>query len=156
YERLRFVRVLGHAVRDLDAQALAKLVAEPDAPFCRPGALLLKDSRSSTVAEFDLPINGVLRRVIYKRFRLTNWSDPWLALVRRSPPARSWLYGHGLRERCLPTPRPLAVFHLRRCGLPAEGYLLTEKVPDAVTLHDFVAGLRAFPPAVRLVCLRSC
>ena len=34
----------------------------------------------------------------------------------------------------LSTPRPLAAFHRYRHGLPAEGYLLTEKVPGAVAI----------------------
>jgi len=35
---------------------------------------------------------------------------------------------------CRPTPRPLAVFHRYRGGLPTEGYLLTEMVPDPAPL----------------------
>src|SRR4029077_11330437 len=62
-------------------------------------------------------------------------------VVRQSPALRSWVMGHGLRERGLPTPRPLAVFHRRRRGLWHEGYLLTEKVADAVDLHGFLDGL---------------
>jgi tRNA A-37 threonylcarbamoyl transferase component Bud32 len=141
YYRLQSEAVVGCAVRDLDRGAMASLLADPDAPFQQPGAMLLKDSRSSTVAEFDLVIGGTVRRVIYKRFRVTAWSDPWLSLLRRSPGLRSWINGHGLRERCLPTARPLAVFHRRHGPLAYEGYLLTEKIPEAVDLHRFVAGL---------------
>ncbi len=43
--------------------------------------------------------------------------------------------GHALRDRWLPTPRPLAVFHRYRSGLPAEGYLLTEMVPEPAPLR---------------------
>jgi serine/threonine protein kinase len=44
-----------------------------------------------------------------------------------------------LRERWLPTPLPLAVFHRYRAGfLPTDGYLLTEKVPHAVGLSEAV------------------
>src|SRR5439155_3212374 len=121
----------GHTVSDLDPAAVAALTANPDEPFRRPGVKLLKDSRSSTVAELELTVGGVPRRVIYKRFRVTAWSDPRANLVRRSPALRSWVYGHGLRERCLPTARPLAVLHRRRRGLSYEGYLLTEKIEGA-------------------------
>src|SRR5262249_1007644 len=57
-------------------------------------------------------------------------------LFRASPVVRSWVAGHALRDRWLPTPRPLAVLHARRHGLPAEGYLLVEEVPPAVGLAD--------------------
>jgi tRNA A-37 threonylcarbamoyl transferase component Bud32 len=146
YARVRSGSVIGHAVRDLEPSLLAPFLADPDAPFGSPGVRLLKDSPSSTVAEFNLPGDGGPRPVIYKRFRITTWSDPWVALCRRPPALRSWVFGHGLRERCLPTPRPLAVLHRHWHGLPREGYLLMEKVPGAVELHRFVAGLADLKP----------
>jgi tRNA A-37 threonylcarbamoyl transferase component Bud32 len=154
FQRLHAGPVRGHAVRDLDAGLLAGLLADPDEPFRRPGAVLLKDSRSSTVAELDLSVNGVVRRVIYKRFRVTSWRDPWVALLRPSPALRSWVWGHGLLFRCLPTPRPLAVLHRFRHGCPAEGYLLVEKVPAAIELQRFVARLAELPAAQHRATLR--
>jgi tRNA A-37 threonylcarbamoyl transferase component Bud32 len=144
----------GHIVRDLDPNVVSELFADPDAPFRHPGTQILKDSCSSTVAELDLPVDGLARRVIYKRFR-AKWSDPWAAWVRPSPALRSWIFGHGLRERGLPTPRPLAVFHRRRRGLSFEGYLLTEKIDNASELQRFVAGLDRFPSPQRQQVLRS-
>jgi tRNA A-37 threonylcarbamoyl transferase component Bud32 len=156
YERLHSGPVVGHAVRELDRPLLAALLADPDEPFRRPGVRLLKDGPSSTVAELELPGDDGPRLVVYKRFRLTSWSDSWVQLCCRSPALRSWVFGHGLRERCLPTPRPLVVLHRRRHGLPGDGYLLMEKVPDAVELHRFVAGLAALPAAERRGVLRRC
>jgi hypothetical protein len=156
YERVHSDAVVGHTVRDLDRVAVAALLTDPDEPFRRPGVRLLKDSRSSTVAEFDLLVDGTVKRVIYKRFRVTAWSDSWVALLRPSAALRSWVHGHGLRERCLPTPRPLAVWHRLLQGRPAEGYLLTEKVENAVDLHRFLAGLAALPAADRRALLRRC
>jgi tRNA A-37 threonylcarbamoyl transferase component Bud32 len=156
YERVHSATVVGHTVRDLDRAAVTALLADPDEPFRRPGVHLLKNSPSSTVAEFDLVVNGTVKRVIYKRFRITAWSDSWVALVRPSAALRSWVHGHGLRERCLPTPRPLAVWHRLLRGRPAEGYLLTEKVENAVELHRFVAGLAGLPAANRRILLRRC
>jgi heptose I phosphotransferase len=49
--------------------------------------------------------------------------------------------GHGLEGRNLPTARPLAVFHRRRRGLPAEGYLVQEKITDALELRQTAARL---------------
>jgi tRNA A-37 threonylcarbamoyl transferase component Bud32 len=141
FRRVRSGVASGHAVTDFSRDVLDALLADPDEPFRRPDITLLKDTRSSTVAELDLPVGGVPRRVIYKRFRVTRASYPWLALVRWTPALRSWIHGHGLRERGLPTPRPLAVFHRRRFGLPCEGYVITEKIPDTVNLQTFLAGL---------------
>lgn len=145
FRRLRSGAVVGHAVTDLDPAALAPLLADPDEPFRRPGVTLLKDSRSSTVVEFELPVGGAMCRVIYKRFRGKPWRTLWRGLVRQPPAMRSWIHGHGLRERCLPTARPLAVLHRRRLGLPREGYLLAVKLPDVVDLRRFLDDLARQP-----------
>ncbi len=131
----------GHMVRGLDRQALAKLFADPDEPFRRRGVKVLKHSPSSTVIEFDLRLNGQVCGVVYKRFRVKTWFDPMAAWFRRPAALRSWIFGHGLRECGLSTPRPLAVLFRRRWGLSLEGYLLTEKIPHVQELHRFVAGL---------------
>ncbi len=135
--------VRGHIVADLDPTLVARFLADPDAPFAWPGARVLKHSASSTVVELEVPWAGELRRVIYKRFTATAWSDPLAALVRPTAALRSFVLGHGLRARGLPTPRTLGVWHRRRWGLTGAGYLLTDKVPDAVDLAAHVAALPA-------------
>jgi hypothetical protein len=152
---VRGAEVAGHAVADLAPDVLAPLLADPDAPFGRPDVVVLKKSPSSAVVEFDLPGPHGPRRVVYKRFAVTRWSDPWAALFRPTPALRSYVMGHGLLLRCLPTPRPLAVWHRYRHSLPREGYLLTEKVPDALELLRFVNHLFSLPEAERLPLLRG-
>jgi tRNA A-37 threonylcarbamoyl transferase component Bud32 len=154
FRRVHGDTVAGHAVADLPADTLAPLLADPDTPFERPDALVLKKSPSSAVVEFNLPGPHGPRRVIYKRFAVTRWSDPWTALFRPAPALRSYILGHALLLRCLPTPRPLAVWHRYRRGLPYEGYLLTEKVADALDLRSFVDHLHTLPPAESRLHLR--
>jgi tRNA A-37 threonylcarbamoyl transferase component Bud32 len=154
YRCLRSRAVVGYAVTDLDAAALALLQEDPDEPFRRPGIKLLKNSPSSTVAEFSLVVNGQARQVIYKRFRVTTWADPLAALARPTPALRSWIFGQGFRERGLPTARPLAVLHRRRIGLWQEGYLLAEKIENAQELRDFVRDLQRLPASQRRHVLR--
>lgn len=140
----------GLAVRDLPASFLRRLITNPDAAFERPGTKILKRCEGSTVAELTLPTPDGPRRVILKRVNVKSALDPLKNLFRSSAVRRSWLHGHGLCERQLPTPRPLAMFHRPRAGfLPAEGYLLTEKVPDAVGLPEAVAACRD-PRVLRL------
>jgi tRNA A-37 threonylcarbamoyl transferase component Bud32 len=143
FQRIRTPGLKGHAVADLPMDALAPLLADPDGPFRRLNVreiTVLKDSPTSSVVEFDL----AGKRVIYKRFSVSSWTSRWTALLRLTPALRSYVLGHGLRLRCLPTPRPLAVWHRVFHGLKSEGYLLTEKVPDAVDLGGYlerIAGL---------------
>ncbi len=139
--------IVGHAVADLPNETLATLLSDPDAPFEWPNSIVLKRSQSSAVVEFDLPGPNGPRRVIYKRFAVTRWSDPWTAFFRPAPALRSYVMGHGLLLRRLSTPRPLAVWHRYRHGLAHEGYLLTEKVPDALNLRSFLDHLHTLPAA---------
>src|SRR5262249_28704095 len=64
YRRLRTSTIVGYAVTELDAKALGDLCQDPDGPFKRPGARMLKDSRSATVTEMEMQVNGQPRKVI--------------------------------------------------------------------------------------------
>lgn len=147
FRKVKAGSLRGYAVRDLPDAVLVALLADPDALFTRPGTRVLKDSRTSTVAEVALPTPGGPPALILKRVNVRHWSEPLKNRLRRSAVLRSWVNGHTLRDRWLPTPGPLAVLHRYRAGLPAEGYLLTEKVPDALGLPEAVAGQTRVPRA---------
>jgi len=149
-----FTSVVGMALRTLDSTALQSLLQDTDAPFGAPDRKLLKDSPSSTVTELKVSITGQARPAIYKRFRIKSWTIPWLSIFRPTKAIRSWSQGHGLYERGLPTPRPLAVFHRRRGILDCEGYLLTEKIENAVDLHGFLDHLQGLDAAAARRLLR--
>jgi hypothetical protein len=142
YEVVRCGSVRGFTVRDLDLEDLRELMADPDRAFRRPDARLLKKSKSSVVADIPVRLHGRACRVIYKRFSVTSWLDPWLSLLRDPAAVRSWIFGHALRVRLVPTARPLAVFFRRRFGLKYEAYLITEKIEDALDLHCFLEHLK--------------
>ena len=130
--------VSGVIVRDLGPDAIDGFLADPDAPFAAPDAVLLKSSRSATVCVVSVPTATGPRPMVYKRFRVTHGSD-YLAAIFRPPPAlRSWKNGHALIDRGLPTPRPWIVIHRKRFGLSGTGYLLCDLVPDARHLHDAI------------------
>lgn len=128
--------VRGFAVRDLPSDFLAHLLDEPDA-LIRDAARLHKTSDTSTVAELLMPTPSGPVPVVLKRVNVSV-VGAMKNLIRPSQVMRSWINGHALRDRWLPTPRPLAVFHRRWVGLPTTGYLLTEQVPDAVGLDEAV------------------
>lgn len=129
----------GHALRDA---AIEPLLADPEAALMAPDVRVLKDGGSSRVVEFSLP-DG--RPVVLKRFNKRSLVEMIKNRLRASPAMRSWVMGHGLIDGRVPTALPLAVVHRRRYGLPAEGYLLTEKLEDAVDLRAFVDGLADLP-----------
>jgi hypothetical protein len=100
-------------------------------------------------------LNVCGRPLIYKRFRLTDRRDPWFAMARPTGALRSWVFGHGLHERLLPTARPLFVFHRTRRGLPREGYLLAEKIEGAVDLLEYARRPTNLPQLQRSIELRG-
>jgi tRNA A-37 threonylcarbamoyl transferase component Bud32 len=155
YRRVNGDGVAGHAVTEIDVADLAELLKDPDAPFCRPDAHILKHSPSSTVIEMEFPVNGKAQRVIYKRFRVTSWKDPIASLFRPTPALRSWIHGQGFRERGLPTARPFAVLHRHKLGMAQEGYLITERIDHADDLHAHLRTLNLLPDTQRIALLRS-
>jgi tRNA A-37 threonylcarbamoyl transferase component Bud32 len=158
FEPMKSKVARGHIIRGLDRQALAQILEDPDEPFRHAGVRVLKHSPSSTVIELNMRLNGEAGGVVYKRFRVKSWFHPLTAWFRRPAAMRSWIFGQGLRECGLPTPRPLAVLFRRRWGLSWEGYLLTEKIANVQELQRFVEGLNSRPgaDAQRARILRSC
>lgn len=141
----------GHAFRSVPDEWLRSWLADPDAVFDHPGARLMKDAPESTVAA--VPVGDTT--LVFKRFLLPSAKAVAKNAVRPSPAMRSWVVGNNLMERDLPTARVLAVFHRRRGGVPLTGYVVFEKVPDAVGLTEAVAALEKLPEARRRAVLRS-
>jgi hypothetical protein len=94
----------------------------------------------------QIPTPSGTRPAIYKRFRVKTPLVLLKNLLRPTTARRSWLYGHNLLDRGLPTARPLCVLHRNRHGIPAEGYLLVEQVPEALGLPEALAVAATKPP----------
>jgi tRNA A-37 threonylcarbamoyl transferase component Bud32 len=154
----RGARAWSIASRELAPALVGQLLADPDAPFQQPGTILLKNSRTTTVAELTLPVRGRPTQVIYKRFNQRTWYDPLLTLFRPSGAWKAWQGGQHLSSRAIPTPRNLAYLARRRWFgqgrfgfglLPQETYLVTIK-EESITLGDYVRKvLPVLEPAPR-------
>jgi hypothetical protein len=84
--------------------------------------------------------------VIYKRFNCPKSLDSVRAMLHHSPALRAWRTGHGLLNRRIPTPRPLAMIE-RTCGpFVRETYLITEAVPDSLSLKEYLNQVVAAQP----------
>jgi tRNA A-37 threonylcarbamoyl transferase component Bud32 len=143
FRSVRRGNVAGAALREFDPAVVEGLLTDPDAPFAGLDAELLKSSRSATVVVLSVATNQGPRSVVFKRFRVTHRSD-YLAAQFRPPPAlRSWINGHALIDRGIPTPMPLLVMHSKRFGLSGTGYLLCDLVPEARHLHDAIREAEA-------------
>lgn len=138
---VRAKAIRGIAVREMTEDILKQLMENPDAVFHKAGVSVLKDSPTSTVACWR--VDGY--NVILKRFRPRYPWEGWKNIFRRSAAMRSWMVGHSLRDRWLPTPRPLVVLFRVQNGLVRESYLLTEEVPEALTLSEAARRLEVLP-----------
>jgi Lipopolysaccharide kinase (Kdo/WaaP) family len=135
----------GVASRDLDPDSFRRMIEDPDDPFRDPAAIVLKDSRTTRVAETTMIVRGRPTAVIYKRFNRKKWLDPVLNLFRPSRAWRSWQAGQDLVSRGIPTPKNLAYLERRPHGqnrfvrfLAHETYLVTVKEEPAVDLATYV------------------
>jgi tRNA A-37 threonylcarbamoyl transferase component Bud32 len=161
--RIQWQQCYGLAVRDLPDTTVQQWLENADDWLAgrlqgQPGRLLspdqmtavewrtLKSGGKAVVVAIRLANAQQSFWVVLKRFALKRWYEPLQNLLRWPPAWRAWLHGHALLDRGLPTPRPLAVWHRYRWGLPAEGYLVTEYVAEAVPLQ-------AQPQRVRLQAL---
>jgi tRNA A-37 threonylcarbamoyl transferase component Bud32 len=133
------------ASRNLDSSTIRSLLVDPDEPFSRPETRILKNSRTSTVAETTMLVCGRPSQVIYKRFNCKKWFDPWLNLFRPSRAWRSWQAGQHLASRGISTPCNLAFLARKHSFwtrpfswfLPHETYLVTIKQENVATLAEY-------------------
>ena len=139
--RIRRGAYAGYAERDLPSEFVEQMLTDPDALFAAPGTVILKDSRSSTVAALTVaPLRAGGRDIVLKRFRVKTLLVRLKNAVRPTAALRSWTLGRNLIDRGLPTARPLLVVERWRFGRPAEGYVAFEKLDDVADLAEAVRG----------------
>jgi tRNA A-37 threonylcarbamoyl transferase component Bud32 len=149
FERVRSSAAAGYVYRTLPTAFVESFFSNPEAPFESPTKKVLKDSRTSTVVEVRIETPSGPFDAILKRFNRKSLLQIAKNAFRPSPATRSWLLGHSLRDRGLPTPLPLLLAHRYRFGMPVVSYLLVEKVPGATGLSEAVAEAEALPPVAR-------
>lgn len=149
FYRLREDGAAANAVRDLPADQLQRLLADPCEPLVNGLHRPYKLAHRSVVVEGRLPLGGAATRVAYKRVRAKNWWKALLFCFRRSPALEAWYFGHALLLRGIATARPLAVIERRWFGLRGESYLATQWIDGAVNLHVYAWRLAKRPPSER-------
>lgn len=126
------------------------------------GAQVLKDSHSGRVVRRELPVEGGSLAVVCKRPLARNLRRRLSMALGRSRAVRTWRLGNALLHRELPTARPLAVLVRRRLGLVLDSVVVTEALPGACDLDEFLshrlprydgpARRRAKDRLIRAVC----
>jgi tRNA A-37 threonylcarbamoyl transferase component Bud32 len=124
-------------------EGLAELLADPDRFLQEPGRLLVHSELITLGVIPPLTPGAVpilLRRLNYgrPRHRLRD-------IFRPTRAERAFKHGLWLEQAGVRTPRVLAAGVERCLRCPVRAYLITEFVPDAVTLADYLARHRGLP-----------
>ena len=120
----------------LDETWLKSLRDDPEQLFAA-ATRWYKQTRTRRVAAVAVPEHVRAGGGFWKCLEAPGFVARWLARFRWSPVRRAWEIGHALLRRNIPTPRPL-MFVERNDGDTHRHYLLTESVPETVTLEQFV------------------
>lgn len=142
----------GFSVTELGETAMQSLLRDPDSPLGVASAEVLKESPSSNVVRLPMSIGAVSTPVIYKRFNCPKRLDALRATLHHSPALRAWHAGHGLLIRRIPTPRPLAMIERIRGPFVRESYLITQAIPDAINLKEYLHEIVAKLPTESRRC----
>ena len=149
---------LGGRRADLERSEVYALLHDPDEPFRRPETIMLKDSRTATVAATTMTVNGQTVPVVYKRFHRKKWLDPLYTYFRPSRAWQAWQAGQHMASRAVPTPTNLAYLARARSFwedplfwyLPHETYLITLMAEPSITLNNYTrVVLPTLPPEAR-------
>ncbi len=150
-QRIGRGRLAGFAVRDWLPADLEQWLTDPDAAFAAHGVVLWKDSASATVAPVVVRLTRGDVPAVAKRFKVKSAGRAAKNAVRPSPARRSWVLGHNLLDRGLPTPRPLLLLERHRFGLPHTGTVVFERVADSLELPGALAAVADRPDRRRVV-----
>ena len=112
-----------------DVDEIAGLVEKMRAPEAR----LVKSSMARTVACVPMEQGG---RVVVKHYQCRGLRDVAKAIISGSKARYEWRMAHHFLAIDIPTARPVAFAEHRRFGVAVESWLVTEEIPDAVTLRD--------------------
>lgn len=138
FMRLRFENLSGYARRKEWKGEIAELLLARD--MTASGVSLVKDSRSKSLWEKEVVIQGAPRTLFIKHYRRKRGWQAFKYLWRRSQAVRSWAGAYAIQIRNVNAVNAIAALEERRAmHLLGDAYLLTDKIPSVENLADAVA-----------------
>lgn len=118
----------------------------------RGHAKIVKHGPHRTVYRVDL----AHRAFFVKQYRCPDWRDSGRHLVRASASQREYQRTVEVSRRRVPTVTPVAVGERWRHGVIGENFLVTEAIPEACSLEEYLCErLPQLPPAGQAVMRRK-
>jgi hypothetical protein len=155
-----FRRHRGWAItsRHLDRDVAKRVLADPLRPLEQPDVTLLKESRTTTVAEMTMSVRGLPTSVVYKRFKSKKPFEWALNILRPTRAWRAWQAAQHLVSRGIPTPQNLAIIERTAplIPIPLETFLIAVRAEGARSLGDYITDdLPGLAPDVQRRTIRS-
>lgn len=148
FMRLRFENLSGFARREEWKGEIAQLLLARD--MAKAGASPVKDSRSKSLWEKEVVIQGAPRTLFIKHYRGKRGWQAIKYLCRRSQAIRSWAGAYAIQIRNVNAVNAIAALEERRAmHLLGDAYLLTDKIPSVENLADALAKLAGPSPGVQ-------
>jgi tRNA A-37 threonylcarbamoyl transferase component Bud32 len=145
YQLTRAGRV-GCAVEEFPRNCLIRLVDYPDLLLRTGTRETIKAGRSALVVRAEVPANGRMLSIAYKRVRRRTWLKTLTSFLPPQRALRTWRMGHALLARGVETPRPLAVIVPRWFSRRRESWLATEWLEGGENLTAFLERLSSREP----------
>ena len=127
-----------YAAAELPRDQLLRLVEYPELPLNRGPAEIIKAGNSALVVRTELALGPLMKSIMYKRVTRKTWVKQVTQSLGVNRTLRTFLVGHKLLERGVPTARPLAVIVPGRFQLGEPSYLATEWLTGAENLDACV------------------
>jgi hypothetical protein len=102
------------------------------------GVERIASSRYARVLRFEAEVGGEIRAFFYKEFLFRNFRDRLSVLFRPSRARRAWIGTHLLLEHDFYTAAPVCVGERRILGIVVRDFLVTEAIPHALEIEDYV------------------
>lgn len=134
-----FVRILVGRARgsalDKDAASFLRSLKDPDALFSLPGAMILKDSRTTRAASVEVQISGEKKKLHIKRLNNKGLIYTLRYLLIRSRAKRIFEKSLQAQERGVFVPTPLAYLEERFFRVLRRSFFISEFITDSQPLQ---------------------
>lgn len=126
---------VAYGVREFPHDCLLRLLEYPELPFRTSTRDTVKADRSVLLVRAELPIDGRMVPVAYKRVRRRNWLKRLTEFLRGNRTLRVWQLARRFEEFGIATARPLAVIVPSWDSWRRDSYLVTSWIEDSCNLH---------------------
>lgn len=130
--------------RKIDPDQVKSITDDPEHLMYAPGAVILKHSKSSTVAEVTVRMEDGPKRVVIKKIPTIKASEFWFGWLVQPRAWRAWSASGHLIARGVPTPEPLAYIAKGKPGTsswmawlnPSATYTVQERPEGMISLAE--------------------